>query len=762
MTHLHACLFILLGGILLYTPESNAEATALVRDGKARVSIVEDQRADTLTQDTVADFIDTVKRISGATIPVGKAEGSTPLYIGEAGEFTDLPFAAPKLAKEEFLLKVDSKGIYILGGSSLGTTHGVYTLLRDLGCRWIMPGAIGECLPATKDLSVAVGERREQPDFGFRDIWYAYGSPPAAAARHDQWLRRNRMHCPEVYHRHNLTQTLGKVFPFETRPELYALVHGKRAKTQICTSNPEAVAGVVKSIKEYLRANPAVESYSLCPDDNTEFCECANCKALDSGQIDRGGLPSVADRYQVFLNQVLAGLHDEFPNVMVTTYSYNRCHTDPPVKTQVDPRTCIFATTSEFCSAHGVGDLNCASRQDFRGLLKAWVAATPNVYVYEYDPVPYSGGLPWPMWDAHIKAMAAYKQIGVRGVYFEGQNSWAAYFPNYYIAAQCMWNSAQDGRALFNDMMNAFFKDCAPEMMRYHETQASTLAGLTRKAGWGLVDYPKYFTTEVVEQCRHALEAAEAKAKDSLVKQRIEMVRMSFNEMDYYLKIRRANSETRFDEYKGAIDALSNTIDRMASVNEDYLLANIAHEKTSAGMADRFAREFGFINRWLVCGPFDNTGMDGHDRVYPPEQGIDAAASYDAKNGRKVTWRPNHTPEWQGYVDLVKEFDDSSWTCGYALCWVTLPDGPRDVVFRAGSNDSIKIFLNGKTVWNNKVSRAAAIDNDRVPVTLPKGVSTVLLKIGQAELNWGFYFRITETNSEKTPDGLRISVEPPK
>lgn len=741
---------------------AHAESLTLVRGGKPACRIALDSHVDQLNRDVAEDLAGILQRMSGAVISQGVASGLTPIYLGEASDFPPLPFPVPALQKEEFLLKVTPEALYILGGTSLGTSHGVYTLLRDLGCRWVMPGAIGECLPSTPDVAIPLQERREKPDFNFREIWYAYGSSPAAAARHDEWMRRNRMVSPQILHRHNLTSTLARVAPFEKRPELYGLFKGERKKQQICTSNPETVALVVTSIKQFLAEHPEVESYSLCPDDNTDFCECANCTALDSGVPDRSGLPSVADRYQTFLNQVLAGLKDEYPDVLVTTYSYNRNHTNPPVKTPVDPRTCIFSTTSEFCSAHGVGDTFCPSRQDYKNLLKRWTALTSHVYVYEYDPVPYSGGLPWPMWESNARAMGTYKEIGLAGVYFEGQNSWAAYFPNYYTAAQCMWNAAEDGAKIFDGMLDAFFGEAAPEMAEYYRVQTSVFHGIERKVEWGLVDYPKYFTPEIVEGCRKALEAAEAKSVPPLVKQRLEMVRLSFDEMNNYLKVRRADASTTFAEYKGAVEGLGNTIDRMAAINEDYILANIAHEKTSAGIADRFATENGFINRWLLCGPFDNTAMAGLEHAYPPELASDPAGHYEGKGDRTVTWKKNNTPEWQGYVDLVKEFDDAEWTCAYALCWVTLDEGPKDVLLRVGSNDSLKVFLNGSEVWSKNLQRAALVDNDLIPVTLPKGTSTILLKVGQAALNWGFYFRITERDSLEIPAGLHTTTEAPK
>ncbi|GMU91891.1 MAG: hypothetical protein AMXMBFR4_09490 [Candidatus Hydrogenedentota bacterium] len=744
-------------------PAYGAEAgLALVHDGRPLACVVLDDTPDARNREVANDFVAIVQRMTGATLPVERVDRMVPIHIGEPHEFAGLPFTVEPLRDEEFELRVTDDAVYVLGGTSLGTSHGVYTLLRDLGCRWVMPGAIGECLPDRRDVSLMPQERREAPDFRYREIWYAYGCSPEAAARREAWLRRNRMNRPLVQHGHNLTNTLAVFAPFDQRPDLYAWIHGKRKSTQICTSNPEAVALVVQAIKQYLKGSPQTEAYSLCPDDNTDFCECADCRALDPARMDSGGLPSVSDRYQTFLNGVLDGLKDEYPNVLVTTYSYNRNHTDPPVGVKVDPRTCIFATSSMYCSAHGIGDAGCASRQAFRSLLAQWTALTPHVYIYEYDPVPYSGGLPWPMWMSHAREMAAYRAIGVAGVTFEGQNSWAAYFPNYYIAAQCMWDTAQDGNELFDDLMRSFFLEAAPEMSEYHEAIGSAFDGVDRKVEWGLTDYPKYFRPEVVERCRKALEAAERKAASPLVKQRIEMVRLSFDEMDSYLRIRRADSSTTFEEYNREVNRLNSTIDRMAATNEDFLLATIAKEKTLAGVGNRFAREQGFINQWMLCGPFENPGMDGHDRVYPPEQQIDLDATYSGKGGAAVSWKRNRTPEWTGYVDLLNEFADTEWTCAYALCWVTVDDGPHDVTFRIGSNDSVKAFLNGAEVWNNKVERAISVDEDMVPVTLPAGTSTVLLKIGQTGLNWGFYFRITERASDSIPAGLRASAAPPK
>ncbi|GMW02081.1 MAG: hypothetical protein AMXMBFR84_32170 [Candidatus Hydrogenedentota bacterium] len=754
--------FVLTTWALCTAVVSNAETIPIVRNGQPTACIVLDNDAEGMNTEAANDFVAIINRISGATLAVNMQPGMVPIYVGEPEHFPHLKIETQLPSSEAFEIHATPEAIYVLGGSSLGTSHGIFTLLRELGCRWIMPGEIGECLPYSKDVAIPSGIRRGQPDFTFRDIWYAYGCSSEGSVRLAEWRRRNRMHRPAVQHGHNLTNTLAEFASFKDRPDLYALIDGDRKTTQICTSNPESVAFVVQAIKKYMKQNPGTVAYSLCPDDNHEFCQCDNCKALDSGRIDSGGLPSIADRYQLFLNQVLDGLRDEYPDLLVTTYAYNRNHTDPPVNQEVNPNTCIFATTSVYCAAHGIGDDGCPSRQGFRDLLERWTSFTNHVYIYEYDPVPYSGGLPWPMWESHAREMAVYKSIGVTGVSFEGQDSWAAYFPNYYIAAQCMWDSSLDGKDLFEDMLQAFFGEAASDMATYYRTLGSVFNGIDRKVEWGLADYPKYFKPEHVDLCREAIENALQRSVSNSIMQRLKMVQLSFEEMDAYLNIRRADASMSYEQYQAQVNRLNDTIDRMAATNEDFLLATIAKEKTMVGIADRFAREQGFVNEWMLCGPFDNLGMDGHDRVYPPEESIDITATYKGKGESQVAWKHNSTPEWTAYVDLLNEFADTEWVCAYALCWVTVSDGPKEVEFRLGSNDSIKAFLNGKEVWNNKIERTVSVDDDIVPVTLPEGTSTILLKIGQSGMNWGFNFRITDVGSASVPQGITVSATPPK
>ncbi len=159
-------------------------------------------------------------------------------------------------------------------------------------------------------------------------------------------------------------------------------------------------------------------------------------------------------------------------------------------------------------------------------------------------------------------------------------------------------------------------------------------------------------------------------------------------------------------------------------------------------------------NQWLVLGPFDNDGGIGYNTAYVPEDAIeiDLTAEYDGVDG-KISWKKPTDDTFNGYIDLGRNED---WRVAYAWVTVTSPD-KRAVQFRIGSDDQSKIWLNGKEVYAFPEYRWAKVDNDTIPVTLKAGKNSILVKICNEELSWGFYFRITNTDGKPIPD-LKINV----
>ena len=67
------------------------------------------------------------------------------------------------------------------------------------------------------------------------------------------------------------------------------------------------------------------------------------------------------------------------------------------------------------------------------------------------------------------------------------------------------------------------------------------------------------------------------------------------------------------------------------------------------------------------------------------------------------------------------------------------------------------MWLNGEDTWSKDAYRAAWPRQDVLPVHLRQGWNDVLLKVGQAEGEWGFYVRLTGDDGQPWTD-LKVRV----
>lgn len=85
------------------------------------------------------------------------------------------------------------------------------------------------------------------------------------------------------------------------------------------------------------------------------------------------------------------------------------------------------------------------------------------------------------------------------------------------------------------------------------------------------------------------------------------------------------------------------------------------------------------------------------------------------------------------------------YVAGYA-CRRIRTDRPQRVRVLAGSNDALRVWLNGECVHVFGDLRLAEPDQDEFLVDLPPGESTVLVEVSQAERSWGLYLRLEDEN----------------
>ncbi len=75
----------------------------------------------------------------------------------------------------------------------------------------------------------------------------------------------------------------------------------------------------------------------------------------------------------------------------------------------------------------------------------------------------------------------------------------------------------------------------------------------------------------------------------------------------------------------------------------------------------------------------------------------------------------------------------------YALTTLVSKTDQPDVMMRVGSDDSIKVWLNGEVVFSNAVNRVYKKNSDVFPVNLKKGDNLLLVKVSDRDGPWGMH-----------------------
>lgn len=151
---------------------------------------------------------------------------------------------------------------------------------------------------------------------------------------------------------------------------------------------------------------------------------------------------------------------------------------------------------------------------------------------------------------------------------------------------------------------------------------------------------------------------------------------------------------------------------------------------------------------WLYAGPFRQAGKECQelfDVVFPPEQG-----------GADVTWR---RAPGAGDSTRTSAVDLTGVVAGnhavvYLKTRVYVPV-PQPVVFLLGSDDGIKLWLNGDLVHAHNAVRGLTPDEDKTKGRLRQGWNDLLAKITQHTAGCGMTLHITGEDGKDVP-GLRL------
>jgi hypothetical protein len=440
-------------------------------------------------------------------------------------------FGVENLGDEDLRIVVRDNLIVIAGGRPRGTLYGVYTFLEDyVGVRFLTADHVHVPKLAAK-AEVAPVDRTYHPPLLFR--WSYYGetnSNAQLAAR----LRVNTVGGEPKFGGTTgqglICHTFGTQIPSakygKEHPEYFALRNGKRLaggndwyESQPCLTNPDVLKIVTEAVLAEIKAHPERANISVCQNDNVQFCECPNCKAID----DREGTHMGA--LLTFVNGVADAVAKEYPKVKIGTLSYQYSRTAPKAL-KPRPNVQIQLCSIECCQFHALNDPACPLNVPFCKDVEDWSKLTDQVYIWNYNTNFSNYLLPCPNLRNLEPNVRYFLSHGAKGIFMQaaGDNIGAELSElRNYVMANLLWDPTRSGQKLRDEFIDLHYGPAAPPIRRYIEAYHDHVKAAKNRHRNCYGEAADFLIDEnIVKTAMGAFEEALKLAGDDAVKARVE------------------------------------------------------------------------------------------------------------------------------------------------------------------------------------------------------------------------------------------------
>ncbi|WP_035747022.1 DUF4838 domain-containing protein [Flavobacterium sp. WG21] len=423
-------------------------------------------------------------------------------------------FNDKKLKANEFSIKSDSKSIYITAPNQKYLRYAVYTLLEIWEFRKFT--ATETYIPKVTQFTFAKNTSKiYQPSFDYRALFY----PDCYDENFRDWHKLD-WHIDDFgLWGHSFSMLVPPKEYFKNNPKLFALYEGERNTESLCMTNDTVVSLVEEKMTEIIAKTPHAQFYSVSQNDDVVYCECTQCKAMNT----KYGGPQGSFYY--FLNKIAA----RFPETKITTLAY--LHTfKPPVNLKTAPNICTILCPIELDRGKPITNQNNPS---FVKNLENWSTTSPQLFLWDYT-VQFSNFMsPFPNFESFQSNYKLFQKNKVKGLFVQGYADVPGDLSELrqYLLAKLMWNTDIDIKAVTADFLRGFYGKAAPFVAKYLDlieaNQSKSKAYLDIYSG-PVQARNTFLTPEAMDQYDHFLEQANnAVENDSILSARVHKLRLA-------------------------------------------------------------------------------------------------------------------------------------------------------------------------------------------------------------------------------------------
>lgn len=230
--------------------------------------------------------------------------------------------------------------------------------------------------------------------------------------------------------------------------EMYALIDGKRNPEQYDFSSPELEKALKLAIQKSLQEDPGKRLFMIMPNDNPLVCTCASCQEL--GNTSTNATPALMH----LINQLAL----TFPEALFFSSDY--LSSTAPETGSMPKNSGVIISTMDF--PKGIVLRNSKFDTQVRERFEKWSSKTKNIYLWDYG-VNFDNYMDaYPNLLVHQENLKFFHELGVTGVFMQGNENGYAAFENLKAAiyAQLFMDLNMD----IPQAINSYFSYASPNM----------------------------------------------------------------------------------------------------------------------------------------------------------------------------------------------------------------------------------------------------------------------------------------------------------
>jgi len=424
----------------------NYDKIVISKQGLSDYTIMVEADADSIQMESAKILQNYISKITLVELPIKAAKLNDPsgkCFFIKTDE---------TIPPEQIQIQSKNGSLSIVGGTSEATRNAVYEFLEVyLNCHWYAPDVeeipVSQKILLPKDL-----DYKYNPDVTTRTVHSRLFYEHPDFARKLKVTTEAFPHYVPSARVHTFNRFVPQDIFYDTHPEYYALIDGKRLPTQLCLSNEEVYHIVKNAVDSLFSQFNDAQVISVSQNDNQQYCTCDNCSAIDKAE---GGPSGSMVR---FVNRISV----DFPDKTISTLAYQ--YTRKPCKTKPLDNVLITLCSIE-CDRSGTIEEKCL---DFAEDIRGWRDLTNNIRIWDYTTQFTNFLAPFPNLMTLQPNIKFLRDNHAKWIFEQHSYNPSELFElRSYVMANLLWNPDADVDALIVQFTNGYYQEAGTYIKQY-------------------------------------------------------------------------------------------------------------------------------------------------------------------------------------------------------------------------------------------------------------------------------------------------------